>query len=142
MSDVTVTAANVRQLGPVHGCFGKMAQAAVSLSLGDLVYELTDGTYGKADANAGSPAQTVAGMAVESKDGDTTIASGDWFTLLEVGPVEGFSGATPGSLAYLSNTAGKVATAAPVSGFNRIVGRFQTATCLWLAPVLSDAASA
>ena len=103
------------------------------------MYELSDGTYGLADANSSSPAQHVAGIAVESKDGEVNIAAGDWFTILNFGPMTGFSGATPGSLAYLSNTAGAIATTA--GHYNRIVGRFQNATDLFVFPVLSDAAS-
>lgn len=138
MSVITVTAANVRQLGRIHGCIANPYQAAEALTVGDVCVINSDGKLIQADGNV-SGEEGAVGILVETWNGETALAADFYGTLLEFGPVYGFAG-TPGSLGYLSNTVAKLDTAP--GAFTRIVGRFQSATLFFVQPTLSNAASA
>lgn len=141
MSVVTVTKANVRQMGPAHGSIVNPYEAGEALSNGDVVFIHTDGKVKIADGNVDVATARGVGIVCNtpmSSAGDA--AAGDMVSVCEFGPVVGFSGATVGSLGYLSNTVGKIDTAA--GAFARILGRFQAADTFFVQPVLTDAASA
>lgn len=118
MADLSLTAADVRPLRE-HGAVVLAAQAGEALTVGDLVYQASDGDWNQADANAGQPQTRAQGIVVESYDGETSIASGAQCSVLVFGPVTGFSSVTPGALYWVSDTAGKIADAAGT--YDRIV---------------------
>lgn len=138
MADISYTAAQIAPLTD-NGAIVRPYTAGGTVTVGQAVYIATDGDVEPADANAGTPAEQVRGIAVASYDGETTINSGDPCSVCVFGPVAGFSGMTPGDIIYLSNTVGRVADAA--GSFSRVVGHAESATVLFVNPDQSDAAS-
>lgn len=135
MADISKTAANVR---PLNGAIIRRGEAGGSGSIGDLVY--LDGTNGwkQADANGSQAAAMGRGIAVgQGAEGATTFADGDKIDIVIFGPVEGFTGMTPGGTVYSSATAGAVADAAPAEtgdDWDFIVGWAESATVLIVHP--------
>ena len=130
MAAVTVTARKVSAM-PTSTVFPY--DAGGSGSLGDSVYINGSGAAVQSDGNAGSGAELSVGIVVSAGTfGATTFVSGDRVGVCRYGPVEGFSGATPGGLGYASDTAGVVADAAGTN--SRVIGRFDSATCLFVNP--------
>lgn len=140
MSDIALSAAaDVRVMNYDRAVVNPYT-ANEALTVGDFVYEvITTGKVAKADADAGTPAERVIGIVVESFDGETAIAAGAICSVCEFGLVTGFASLVIGALSYLSNTAAKAATTA--GHFNRIIGRNVSAATMMVAPVMSDAAS-
>ena len=105
MADLTVS-------GNPRVVFPKRAEvwdgiAAVALTAGDVLYPVTGGTFGLADANDAGKQQAV-GIAMF----DT--AAGEAVSILSRGHVAGFvlSGVAHGAFIYVSDTASKLADAA------------------------------
>lgn len=138
MGDINLTAADIRPLTE-NGAVLRKFTAGGAITVGDVVYIAADGDVEAADANAGTPAEQGIGIAVESKDGETSISANDPVSVCLLGPVAGFSGMTPGDVLYVSNTAGKLADAA--GSFSRVMGKALTASIFWVNPEQSDAAS-
>lgn len=138
MANISYTAAEIRALTE-NGARVRPYTAGGTVTVGQAVYIATDGDVEAADANAGTPAEQVIGIAVESYDGETSIAAGNPVSVCVFGPVSGFSGMTPGDVIYLSNDVGRVADAA--GAFSRVVGHAERAGVLWVNPEQSDAAS-
>jgi len=106
MTDIALTAAQVALIDPLKADI-KSYIAYEALTRGDAVYIKTDGTVAKADAN-GSGTLQFRGIALES------VGAGAAVDVLHEGLIAGFtvSGMNADAIAYLSNTAGKLATAA------------------------------
>lgn len=123
MADIALTAAQVSLLNPLK-CDIQSYIATEALTKGDAVYILTTGKVGKADANSTS----FRGIALH------TVGAGEAVDVLHDGLIGGF---TVSSLnadvpVYLSNTAGKLATAAGSTSV--ICGRV---VCLTDTPTLT-----
>lgn len=138
MADLSFTAADIRAMRN-HGAVVLPFTAGGTITVGHVVYIASDGDVERADANAAGQQQVI-GVAVESKDGETTISAGEPCSVCVFGPVEGFSGMTPNTTGWLSDTVGRIADAAAT--FDRIVGYAQSATCFFVNPVRSEEASA
>ncbi len=138
MADISLTAAQIRPL-VANGAVLRSYKAGAALTVGQAVYLASDGDVEPADANAVASARAI-GIVVESRDGETSIASGDPCTVCVFGPVSGFSGMTPGANCYVSDTAGKVADAAGTC--SRIIGYAETAGILFVHPEQNDPSSA
>lgn len=140
MAAVAVTSANVRALTS-HGAVVVPGKAGGTITIGYLVTQESDGDWVHADANAvGS--QTVLGVAVESFDGEDTVAAGNAVSVCTFGPVSGFTSLTPAALYYLSDTIGRLDTAE--GAYDRIVGvgmYLAGETVLFVNVQLTDAAS-
>jgi hypothetical protein len=139
MSVVAFTAANIRPLIP-NGAVCTPGRAGGTITVGHLVYLAADGDWETADGNVSETEAAALGVATESFDGETTITVGNPVTVCLFGPVAGFEDAVPGSLGYLSDTAGRVDDA--FGTFDRIIGWFLSDTILWVAPVLGTPSSA
>ncbi len=106
MADLTVTASKVRVVYAEKAEFHNgIVASGVTLAPGDVVYQKTDGTYDKCDADAigtGVPA----GICYD----DAT--AGFAFSFIQRGYLAGFdlSGLNPGARLFTSSTAGKVPT--------------------------------
>jgi len=124
MSDIALTAANIRA-HPAQGAVVVPGRAGGTITTGHLVYQASDGDWERADGDVagGAPARAQ-GIAVESFDGETTIASGDPVSVCVFGPVTGYTSLTAGANYYLSDTAGRIGTT--VGTFDRIIA-FRTA---------------
>jgi len=136
MANVTVTAKNVRALngsgdgGQVPGVFPYNAGGAGDV--GDSVYLAADGDVEVTDASSAGTAASIGIVVSVGTFGALTFAAGDRVAVCRHGKVAGFSGATPGSLAYASDDAGELADAA--GSTSRVVGRFDSATVLFVNP--------
>lgn len=142
MSDVTLTAANIRPL-KTHGAVILPGQAGGTITIGDLVYIASDGDWERADGNVSAALARPQGVAVESYDGETTINSGDPVSVVVFGPVSGFTGLTGGANYYLSDNVGKIADA--VGAYDRIVGygvELAGEVCLFVSIQQNDPSSA
>lgn len=134
MADITVTAANVR---PLEGAVVRRGTAGGSGSVGDLVYQASDGDWEQADADvsASSQARGVV-VGVNGQAGATAFVSGDRLDIVRWGPVAwGASMTIPGRV-YVSTTAGKGDQTAPASAgdFPFIVGYAEAANVLFVEP--------
>ncbi len=138
MGDVAYTAADIRVMD-YHRAIVNPYQANSAIAVGDFVYEVSTGKVDQADANVSAAVAAVIGIVVESFDGETAIAAGNFCSVCEFGEVTGFSSLTIGALTYLSNTVKRGSTTA--GAFTRIIGRNISATTIRIAPVLSDAVS-
>jgi len=136
MSVISLTAANIR---PLTGAVIRRYVADEALTVGQSVYANTDGEAGIADGNVSAAKARAVGIAVESYNGETSIAAGDPVSVVVFGPVGGFSGATPGSYGYVSNTAGSLDTAAGTYSF--ILGYFEAADIFFVQPGIDDPTS-
>jgi hypothetical protein len=126
MADATVTALDVRLIsGPV-----RRFNAGGTGNVGDAVYVASDGDVEQADADAAASAQATGIVISAGQEGATSFAAGDRLDVALPGAiVTGFSGLTPGTLLYVSTTAGKLADAAPGSGdYVWVAGKAITAT--------------
>lgn len=119
MADIAFTAANIRPLKE-HGAIILPGVAAGTLTVGHLVYQTSSGwVRADGDVALGAPARAH-GIAVESFDGETTIASGDPVSVCVFGPVSGFTSLTANANYYLSDTVGRIADA--VGTYDLIIG--------------------
>lgn len=122
MGDVTRTKADVR---PLAGAIIRRGEAGGTIEAGEVVY--LNGTSGWAVTDANDTATCGArGVMVAPED----AVDGDQIDVCVFGPVEGYSGMTPGALCYVSDTAGEVGDAA---GSNtKIIGWAASATALFV----------
>ena len=139
MSALAFTAANIRALTS-QGAVTRPGSAGATVTIGQAVYRHTDGTYKPSDSDASKAASEAIGIAVESYDGETTIASGSAMTVCVWGPVAGFTSLTPNALGWVSDTAGSIDTAAGT--FDRILGYAESATVFFVNPDINDPSSA
>lgn len=130
MADIAITAASVlRSSTSISMSVGVLA-AGVTVTQGQYLYTLTDGTYGLADANAGGGAEVVSGVSL------TAGSPGQPIGILAPGVDSAFifgGTGTVGAVAYLSDTAGGITlTYADLSSTNKVVvlGVFTTASAL------------
>ncbi len=106
MADITVTAAQVAPIYPHHAEIYDFI-ATEAIAKGQIVYQLTTGKVGVADANAGGK-QQARGIALKA------AAAGEAVSVLKKGHVAGYtvSGLNADVRLYLSDTAGALADAA------------------------------
>jgi hypothetical protein len=136
MADVTVTPKNVKPLngngsgGQVPGCWPYTLSAAANV--GDAVYVSGNDTVAPTDADSAGTAAGIGYIVAIGTEGNLVGASGDRVSVLKIGRMAGFSGATAGALAYASGTTGKTADAAGTT--SRVLGRFESATVLYVNP--------
>lgn len=122
MSAVTRTKANVR---PLAGAIVRRGEAGDTIQAGEIVY--LNGTSGWAPTAGGAAATAKArGVMVSPED----AVDGDQIDVCVFGPVEGYSGMTPGAQHFVSNTTGEVDTATGTK--TKIVGYAESATVLFV----------
>lgn len=138
---ITFTAANIR---PLESAVTRNKQAGAACNVGYSFYYDSSGYVQQADPDAGTEVEArVKGIIVASKDGETSISSGDRCTVCVFGPVGGFAGMTPGQPVYQSTTAGTYTHTAPTGGaYQPEVGYAESATVLFVSPDSEDPASA
>jgi hypothetical protein len=141
MSDLTLTAANVRALRE-HGAVVIPGTAGAAMNVGDLVTPSADGAWDPADGNVSAALARAQGIAVASYDGETAIAAGGAVSVCVFGPVSGFDSVTHGANYYISDNVGKIADAA--GAYDRIVAwglSIVGIACLFVSPQQNDPAS-
>ena len=102
MGDISVTAAKVAVVFPEQ-MEAYNVKMAVAVTKGQALYQLVDGTYGLADANAAGR-QQFRGIALEAAN------AGEGVTMLKRGILAGYTLATYEDEVYLSDTAGALST--------------------------------
>lgn len=143
MADVTIDSrVNIRALSE-NGAVTVPGTAGGTIQVGDVVYSASDGDWERADANVSQTLARAQGIAVQSYDGETTIASGDALSVCVYGPVAGFDNCTPGANYYISDAAGALGDAP--AAYDRIVGygiKLGGKNCLFVSPQQNDPSSA
>ncbi len=114
MADISITAGSV--LKSVSGSFLR-AISATTITAGQFVYQLANGSIGLADSNGTAPANTVAGVAlngasvgqpIDYVDSDPSLTSGGTLT--------------SGNVIYLSDTpGGMTATYADIASGSTVI---------------------
>jgi hypothetical protein len=133
MADISLTSAKI---APAKlGCQIHARTAGAALTVGYAGYIDSSENVQHADADAGETESRGVGIIVASIDGETSIASGAAASLLNHGPVEGYSGMTPGAPVYVSTNPGRLTHTKPTGGaYARSIGYALTATKLMVAP--------
>ena len=126
MGDITRTKANVR---PLDGAIIRRGEAGGTIQAGELVYLNGTSGYDACDGNAASTA-AARGVMVSPED----AVDGDQIDVCVFGPVEGYTGMTPGALHYVSDATGEVSTTAGSN--SKIVGWAASATVLFVNPAM------
>lgn len=129
MADLSVTAALVR---PLDGAICRPGNLGGTINVGEAVYIAADGDIEQADANKSPAAAAGIGILVAVQGGKAVGSAGDRGTVCMFGPVAGFSNLTPGAVAYVSDTAGKLSTTAGTC--SRIMGFAESTTVFFVAP--------
>lgn len=118
MTVMAVTSNEVRALTS-HGAIVWPGTAGATITIGYVVTQEADGDWVHADANVVG-LQTGLGIAVESYDGEDTVAAGNAVSVCTAGPVSGFDALVSPALYYLSDTVGRLDDTA--GAFDRIIG--------------------
>lgn len=127
MADITRTKANVR---PLAGAVIRKGEAGGTIQAGEAVY--LNGASGWTAADGSAAATALArGIMVSPED----AVDGDTIDICIFGPVEGYTGMTPGAPHYVSDTAGEIGTAAGTK--TMIIGWAETATILFVRPSMA-----
>ena len=132
MANVTVTSANVSALPENGAVMWPPVHAGGTVTIGYLVYVDSNGAVQHADADVSAATASAIGIAVESFDGETSVASGNPVGVCVFGPVSGFSDLTPGADYYVSDTVGRISDAAGTC--SRLIGKAVNANVLWVHP--------
>jgi hypothetical protein len=113
---------------PLNGAIIRRGTLGTTVTKGDPVTLQSDGFWDPTDTTTN--AQLTVGIAVQGG------LVGDVIDIVVYGPVQCISGATPGSLAYGSNTAGALDDA--VGTKDLVVGYIESATVLFVQPQIID----
>jgi hypothetical protein len=128
MTALTVTKKNV---SPLPGAIVREFIAGSAIDVGDLVFMASDGFVDPTDADNATALASVGVVVAAGNEGAEAAATGDPVSVVIFGPVIGFSGNTPGDLAYASVTAGEIDDGAPATGdYLLIVGVVISTTIL------------
>jgi hypothetical protein len=136
---ITITSANVR-VG--NDAVLRNYKSGAAVTVGYSVYLDSSGYVQHSDADASEVKSRGIGIVVASKDGETSVTSGDRCTVCLFGPVYGFSGMTPGEPVYVDTTAGLLTQTKPTSAYQHSIGYAESATCLFVNPDTEDPSSA
>lgn len=118
-----ITKASAANVKPLEGAIVRRVTLGATVTAPSPITEQSDGKWDGTDTSA---AQLTAAVALQSGvDGDVVDA-------VFFGPVVAFSGATPGSLVYGSDTAGAFDTAAGTK--TTVIGHAESATVLFVQP--------
>ncbi|MHC4647006.1 MAG: hypothetical protein ACYTBJ_16035 [Planctomycetota bacterium] len=138
MASISVTSADVR---PLEGAIVRNYQAGAALTVGYSVYLDSSGYVQHSDSDASEAASRGRGIVVASKDGETSVTSGDRCSVCVFGPVGGFASMTPGESVYVSNTAGRIDQTQPTSAYRQALGYADSATVVFVNPDTQDPSS-
>jgi hypothetical protein len=109
MTAITVTAVRVK---PLPGALIRDFVAGGTVNAGDLVYVDSNGKVQQSNGGAAGTANAVGIVVSCGTFGATAAASGETVSVAYFGPVTVGTSMTPGNRHYVSDTAGKLDTAA------------------------------
>lgn len=137
MADIIVTTREVR---PLPGAVIRELDAGGAGNVGDVVYINASGQAVAADADAVATAVGIGIVVSAGSMGKTSFASGDRLAVVVYGPLNGYSGMTPGARVFASGTVGRVADAAPattvINAVAWVLGLALDAATVFVAPLL------
>lgn len=113
---------------PLPGAVIRKGTLGTTVTKGDPVTLKSDGFWDPTDTT--STAQLTVGVAVQGG------SAGGVVDIVTLGPIQCISAATPGALAYGSNTAGALDDAAGTKGL--VIGFVESATVLFVLPQIID----
>ncbi|GEM_PF-2812257 len=127
---------------PLKGAVNNKFQAASAITapLGKAVYLDTDGKIALADADVTDVEARAVGVitAVSNQYGENALATDEWCTVTQYGPVYGFSGLAEGTYAWVGATAGELDDTAPTGGaYQYIVGQCHGDDVFFVNPGIS-----
>lgn len=138
MASIDLTSAQIR---PLEGAIVRNYQAGAALTVGYAVYHDSNGYVQHADANASEAASRGRGIVVASKDGETSVSSGDRCSVVVFGPVGGYSGMTPGEPVYISDTVGRLDQTQPSNAYRQAFGWADSASVIFVNSDVADPSS-
>jgi len=139
MASISLTSTKIRTL---EGALVRNYKTGAAVTVGYAVYLDSSGYVQHADANASEAAARAMGIVVQSKDGETSVTSGDRCSVCVFGPVGGYSGMTPGEPVYNSATVGRLDQTSPTGGvYVQAFGRADSATVIYVNPDVADPSS-
>jgi hypothetical protein len=118
---------------PLQGAIVRRYTAAATIHAGQLCYLNSSGLVDLASGAAVATTLPFIGVALQE------AAANDVLDLVVYGPVNAVTGGTPGSLAYISDTAGQVAESTGTKKF--VAGLVEAATVLFIRPTNVSAAA-
>jgi hypothetical protein len=116
---------------PLEGAIVRRFTAGAALGAGEVAAMMSDGFVGPAIGTSLAGAAAV-GIVLPGLYGKTTFAAGDSVDVVVFGPVQCVTGATPGAVVFVSDTAGEPAEAAGTK--SSVVGRAISATVVLVGP--------
>ena len=141
MGSITVTSAQVCYLDAKNNPPLNLI-AGAALTVGYAVYLDSSGYVQHADADLSAVGARAIGICVASKDGETSVVSGDRCSVAVFGRVSGFASMTPGAPVYISKTVGRLDQTAPTGGaYPNAIGRATSATTIFVNWNATDATS-
>lgn len=114
---------------PLEGAIVRRFTAGATIEAGEIVSLMADGYVDPADTSAWT-GSCVVGVALQD------VAAGARVDVVVFGPVIGFTGGTPGTVVYATDTAGEPGEA--VGTKDVLVGWMESATVLFVRPEFID----
>ena len=118
---------------PLQGAIVRRYKAAATIAAGQLCYLNSDGDVNLACGTAITTTKPFIGVALQS------VVDNDYVDVVVFGPVCSVTGGTPGSLAYIGDTAGSPTEAAGTKQY--VIGTVEAATILFINPTSLAAAA-
>ncbi len=112
------TAANIK---PLEGAIVRRGVAGDTIAAGEIVEMQSDGYW---DPAIGTAVVMNGGIALQA------AAAGDTIDIVAFGPVKALTGATPGAIVYVSDTAGEPSETAGTK--SAVIGYAESATVLFV----------
>jgi len=116
---------------PLEGAILRRFTAGSTIEAAQPVAMASDGAIDPADGS-----DTTLSFAFGVACGPTDYVAGDIVPVVVYGPVTCVTGATPGTLGFVSDTAGEIHTA--VGTKDTVLGIFESATVLFVRPEIID----
>jgi len=142
MADIALSAAvNVK---PLVQAIIKPVIAGEIVDVGEIVYLKSDGKYWLADANAFATAQARGVVVGIGAYGAVSSVADQQIDVCFYGPVNGWTGLTPGQDLFASTTVGAIADAAPAGSSGDYVwsiGFAYSAEAIFISPWTHDIAA-
>lgn len=129
MAAITVTA---KKVSPLPGAIVREFDFGGDVNVGDVVYIASDGDTEQANGGVAGTAYGRGIVVSVGTQGTESGGAGDRASVVTEGPVAGFTGMIPGDPHYVSDTAGKLDTAAGT--VSHIMGYAESAEIFHVQP--------
>jgi hypothetical protein len=124
---------DARNIKPLQGAIVRRYTAAATIEAGQLLYVNSSGNVDLAAGGAVATTKPFIGVALQD------AVAADVIDVVVFGPVQCVTGGTPGSTAYIGDTAGSPVETAGTKQF--VIGLVESATVLFIRPTSLAAAA-